>query len=288
MAEKHLRNLITGFVMGAVSFLPGVSGGFVAMIAGIYERLIDSVGDVRHKWVKDFFFLAFVMGGMAIGMFVASKGIEKIYERYQLEMLFFFLGLIIMQLPDVFSIANEKKEKLGPIHAIMFAIGFAAMIVLLITNVKIYDDSMAHTIEHMLLAAFMGVIVGMSKVIPGLSWATIFLALGLYEFKVNFVSHLDLYFLIPLGIGFVIGVVVFARIMTILIKRWHSQTYYVLCGIIVGSVPVIFNSIPINSTEDWIIGIVFLIMGGIVGRIVSVYSRKLRATIASENASSSE
>lgn len=274
--------------MGAVSFLPGVSGGFVAMISGIYERLIDTVGDVFHTWRKDFFFLAFVMGGMALGMFAASKGIEKIYDAYQVEMLFFFLGLIILQLPDVYEISTEKQKEIKTPQIIMFIIGLALMVSLIFTNLQLYDGTMTHDMSHFILALLMGVVVGGSKVIPGLSWATVFLALGVYTFKVEFVSHLDFYFLVALGIGFFIGIVFFSKVMSILIKRWHSQTYFLLFGIIVGSIPVIFNSIPVSTTEQWISGIIFLVLGAIVGRVVSVYSRKLRANIAAESKTAAE
>jgi len=279
--ENHLRNLIVGFIMGAISFLPGVSGGFVAMIGGIYERIIDSLGSIFKTLQKNFFFLAFVFGGMAIGMFVASKGIEQIYNDYKMEILFFFLGLIILQLPDVYEMSTAKNKDIKTPQIVTFAIGFLIMIILLVMQLRgenLFAWSMEHDMGNFVLALFMGVIVGMSKVIPGLSWATVFLALGVYEFKVQFVAGLDFYFLVALGCGFVIGALVFSKIMTILLEKWHSQTYFLLFGIIVGSIPVIYGTIPdLDGIWEWVIGIACLIAGGLVGYAVSLFSRKVRA-----------
>lgn len=277
MAENHLKNAITGFIMGAISFLPGVSGGFVAMIAGIYERFIDAVGNPK-KWFKNFVFLATVGGFMILGMFTASLIIEEIYDEHQVEILFFFLGLIALQLPDVFDMAMEKKteRKITPWEIVIFIIGFAIMASFMF-KINIYDGSHEHNMYYFVLATVMGMIVGTSKVVPGLSWATIFLAIGVYTFKVYFVSHLDWFFILGFGIGFVIGIILFSKIMDALIKKYHSQTYFLIFGIVVASLPVIFNSIPAHSNEDWLIGIAFLVVGAIVGRIISVYARKIRA-----------
>jgi len=289
MAEKenHIRDLIVGFIMGMISFLPGVSGGFVAMIGGIYERLINSLGSIFKTLKENFFFLACVFGAMGLGMFVASKGIEHFYNDYEMQFLFFFLGLIVLQLPDVYEMATENDKTIKTPQIVTFIIGFGIMIGLLImqlNHIDFLNPTMEHTISNFLIALLMGIVVGMSKVLPGLSWATVFLALGLYSFKVEFVSHFDIYFLIALAIGFVVGAIVFSKIMTILLARWHSQTYFLLFGIIVGSIPVIYGTIPpMNGVEQWAIGIACLIAGAIVGRIVSVYSRKVRAKYKSTN-----
>lgn len=277
MAENHLKNALTGFIMGAISFLPGVSGGFVAMIAGIYERFVDAVGDPK-KWLKEFVFLATVGGFMIVGMFAASKVIEKVYDEHQVEILFFFLGLIALQLPDVFDMAMEKKteRKITPWEVVLFVIGFAIMAAFMF-KINIYDGSVEHNVYNFALATVMGAIVGTSKVVPGLSWATVFLAIGVYTFKVYFVSNLDWFFIVGFGIGFVIGIIIFSKIMDTLIKKYHSQTYFLIFGIVVASLPVIFNSIPIGKNEDWLIGILFLAIGAVVGRIISVYARKIRA-----------
>lgn len=289
MAEKenHIRDLIVGLIMGMISFLPGVSGGFVAMIGGIYERLIDSLSNIFKTLKQNFFFLACVFGAMGVGMFLASKVIEQFYHDYEMQFLFFFLGLIVLQLPDVYEMATEKDKTIKAPQIVTFIIGFGIMIGLLImqlNHVDLLSPTMEHTMSNFLIALLMGIVVGMSKVLPGLSWATVFLALGLYSFKVDFVSHFDIFFLIALAIGFVIGAIVFSKIMTILLAKWYSQTYFLLFGIIVGSIPVIYGTIPpISGWEQWAVGIVCLLLGAIVGRIVSVYSRKIRAEYKSAN-----
>lgn len=274
--EKGLRNAVMGFIIGVASILPGVSGGLIAVLCGVYERLIRDIGDIVHKWRPEFWFLVTLGGGIVIGMFVASVLLDGLITQYPVPSLFFFLGLILAQVPEVYTLARNDSP-IKPVHVICLIFGLAVMAVMIIFGTGGEEMNLEHNFQSALLLVAAGIILAVSKIAPGISGSSLLLAFGLFQISISSVAHLDLYFLIPLGIGFLIGLFGFAKIMTWLLDHYHSETYYAILGLTVGSLFVIYNSANITTTNDVIVAIASAAVGVFVSYLFTLYGRRVKA-----------
>jgi putative membrane protein len=275
MAElKELKNVITGFVIGVASILPGISGGLIAVLCGVYERLVNDIGDIVHKLVPEFWFLATLGGGILLGMFATSVALDGVLGPYQLQCLMFFFGLILAQIPDVYRM-SETEEPFRPRYLICLAFGLAVMAVMMIFgtggNSTAYND---HTWQNAMILLFAGIVFGIAKIAPGISGSTLLLAFGLFDLSIRVFAHLDLFLLIPLCIGLLIGIFGFAKVMSWLMANHRCETYYAILGLTVGSLGVIYQNAGISTWEQALTGVVFMVLGIIVSYAFILYGRK--------------
>ncbi|MDR2866491.1 MAG: DUF368 domain-containing protein, partial [Methanomassiliicoccaceae archaeon] len=129
-AKEGSKNFIIGVLVGAASWLPGISGGIVAVIFGIYERLIDDVTHIRKKIREDFWFLAAILSGIVAGLLAVAYFLDYMMNEHLLAAMFLFVGLILGQLPSLMKITKRGEPTKAP-HIIWLALGFAVMISLL-------------------------------------------------------------------------------------------------------------------------------------------------------------
>ncbi|MCL2786743.1 MAG: DUF368 domain-containing protein, partial [Methanomassiliicoccaceae archaeon] len=172
-AKEGSNNFIIGFLIGAASTLPGISGGVVAVLLRVYERLIYDVSHIRTMIRKDFWFLATLGIGILLGLVALMYVTKYMMTEYQLATMFLFVGLIIGQLPELMRI-TRKGEPTKPSHVVWLSIGLAAMIALLTLELfsgegggEAFINS-SGTAVGILLAFLVGSIFASSKIIPGI------------------------------------------------------------------------------------------------------------------------
>jgi len=271
--DKSIRNVIMGFMIGAAAILPGVSGGIIAVLCGVYERAIRDINDLWHKWRPEFWFLATIGIGIILGVLIFAVGLEYIITNYEVPAMFLFMGLIVAQIPELCKIARND-EPIKPLYVISFIIGFAMMIaIFIIDDGGTQITELDLTLQNAVLLIFCGIIIAISKIVPGISGSALLLALGLYQITISTMAHLNLHFLIPIGIGVIIGIFGFAKIMTYLLDRYHNITYYAILGLTIGSLLIIYPGL--NTVTDTIIGIAALIIGFVISYLFNIYGRKM-------------
>ena len=202
MAESlkdHLRSFINGVVTGIASILPGVSGGLILVLCGSYERLIADISELRQKIRPEFFFLVAIASGLLVGMLACTLFLDWTLDRFAAPMMAFFFGLIVAQIPEVWKLTGyEKGSKISVASIVCLAVGLGIIIALMIVNgggrVVDTDD---HSIGNMVLFALCGIVLAISKVMPGISGSSLLIALGLFEVTISSVAHLDIYFIAP-------------------------------------------------------------------------------------------
>ncbi len=258
---SHLRNLFAGFMVGTSSQLVGVSGGTMAIIFGVYERLIHDISRLTWSIRNDFLFLLVMGVGILLGMWLPSYGIEYLIDNYHLFAYFIFTGLIIGQLPSVYSEAISEKKVLGwkDLLFVLIGVGIIAGLALIeMYGVGEYDST-AHDIGNLMLMFGCGIILAIAKVAPGLSGSTLLVVLGLYELYISAFTNMDLYFLIPMGLGLIVGAIGFAKVMEKLIEKHRTPTYLVVLGLTIGSAITIYPGV--GSVEDLMVGLCGLAIG---------------------------
>ena len=237
--------------MGAADVVPGVSGGTIAFITGIYEELIDSIKSVNLHAVKLFFtgkfaefwktingtFLISVFAGIAISVFSLAKGLEYLLEHYPILVWAFFFGLIVAS--AIYVARYIKKWNAGVV-----VVGVAGII----TAYFITVISPAEANSTWWFIFLSGAIAICAMILPGISGSFILLLLGMYRFILEAVGDLNIAVLATFPVGAAIGIITFSNILSWLLKKYHNMTIAVLAGFMIGSLNKVWPWKEVTAT----------------------------------------
>jgi putative membrane protein len=224
--------------MGAADVVPGVSGGTIAFITGIYEELINSIKGINLKAIKLFFtgrwlsfwkqvngnFLLAVFSGIFISVLSLAKVLEYLLENQPVLIWSFFFGLVLAS-SYVVSRKITKWQYLK-VMALVAGIGIAFYI----TSV-----TPTTTTDASWFVIFSGGLASCAMILPGISGSFILLLLGKYTFALHAVNERIILDLLLLGAGAVTGLILFANLLSWLLKKYHDITIAVLVGFMIGS-----------------------------------------------------
>ena len=230
--------------MGAANVIPGVSGGTIALITGIFERLINAIKSFDATAVKllfkgefkallkhiDFNFLLAVGLGVAISILSIARLFDYLFETYPVYIWSFFFGLI---LASVYFVGKEVgKWKIS--NVIIFAIGAAIAI-------SISVLSPANPNASILYLFICGIVGACSMILPGLSGSFILILMGNYQLiMIDAVNNLDLGILLPVAVGAAVGLLAFSYILSWVFKKFRGETLSLLSGFILGSLLILW------------------------------------------------
>lgn len=281
---KSLVLLIKGFIMGIANIIPGVSGGTLALTLGIYEDFISSITHFFSNLKKNIKFLFPVFIGIGLSLLTMSNVISKCFDKFPIPTTLFFMGLVIGGLPMLIDRVKDTKEKKQVSSYIILLSTFALVMVLAFSD-YIFGSGLGDVnlsniggIGYLILF-LVGIIAAATMVIPGVSGSLVLMLLGYYFPIINAIkefTHFDnlssnFIILMFFGLGVLIGIVLIAKLIEWLLKKYEAKTYFGVIGFIIASViaiPVsVYNTVEsINySLPQLLIGIVVLFIGGIVG-----------------------
>lgn len=270
---EYLMLILKGMIIGIANIIPGVSGGTLMITLGIYQDVIETISHF-FKDIKKSLKLVIPLGiGMVLSILILSKIISVCLDKYPFPTTFFFIGLIIGGIPLLWKKVSASKYKYN--NWLVFLITFG--IVLLFTFLKSGDYVLSF--DNLSLSGYIGLfIVGMiaaaTMVVPGISGSFVLMLLGYYEPIVNTVKDLtnfsllshNLLILIPFGIGIVVGIILVAKLIEWLLKKYPIKTHYGVLGFVIASIISIIKPLLSNGTSiiEVIISIILLIVGGII------------------------
>lgn len=240
--KNILSTVLKGLWIGGTLTVPGVSGGSMAMILGIYDRLIESVGAFLHRGgdkKKAFFFLLEAGCAGIVGFVLFSGLVSMLMERFPLELCFFFAGAVAGGIPIILKSAEIHRPK--AFDLVFVLLGIAAVFGISKIPQGLFSIPLTLSVGGILLQLLCGILVAIGFVLPGVSLSQMLYVLGIYEELMNHVSKLNILPLIPLGIGAVIGVLLTAYAVEQLLKRFPRTTYLIIFGFMLGSLPEIFS-----------------------------------------------
>ena len=241
---SFVSTVLKGMAMGAANVIPGVSGGTIALITGVFERLINALKSFDMKAVKllftgkfkdfaahiDLYFLLALFSGVGVAIISLARLFEFLFENYPVYIWAFFFGLV---LASVYYVAKTVKE-----WSVWVVISFLAgtAIALTITFLKPGTEN-----DNMLYLILCGVIAVCSMILPGLSGSFVLLLMGNYKLvMVDAINDMDLSILLPVVIGAVGGLILFSHFLSWLLKKYHNQTIALLSGFILGSLGILW------------------------------------------------
>lgn len=263
---ERLYIFFTGLCMGAADVVPGVSGGTMAFIMGVYEDLLDGIQSFNLLLIKDLLarrfrqafarvpvqFLALLLGGIVFAFLSLVKVIKYLFEMQQALLFAFFFGLIVASIVLLAKTVPWNARRL-----LGLVLGTAAGYI--IVTLTPHD-----TPRDPLTLFGCGVIAIMAMILPGISGSFLLLILGQYVWVIGQIDealgHLKafeigplfqiVFRLMPLALGAVVGLLAFARVLRWVLSRWHWTTVSVLIGFMVGSLRKIW---PWKETTNFII-----------------------------------
>lgn len=255
------KKFIIGTLIGIASTVPGVSGAIIAVCFGVYERLIADLADLFHKIKEDLAFIVLIGGGILFGMVAIAFGLDFIMDNYVVAAMLLFLGLIGGQLPELWNL-TEPSVKISKTNAAAFIIGLAITICLLFLGTS-EDKVLTHDLVSYGYMFLVGILFSVSKLAPGISGSTVLLALGLFAPLMHIVTTFDLLLLIPAGLGLVVGLLGFAKVVNYALTKYRKSTYLMIFGLTIGSMFIIFKEAAIEyvGIEDLLLGAVALVVG---------------------------
>ena len=236
---KDIIVAIKGFCMGAANVVPGVSGGTIALISGIYEKLVGALDAVMSPapWkalfkgrFKEFWtlvhgrFLLWLAIGVILSIFTLAKIIEHQLQYHPILVWAFFFGLILAS--AFFMFRDIKGWKL---RDVLFAVAGVILGLLVCTL------SPTTTPDSKWFIFICGAIAVCTMILPGISGSFILVILGKYDYIMSAVSNMDIPVLLVFAFGCAVGILAFAKFLNWLLARWERQTMLVLLGFVLGS-----------------------------------------------------
>ncbi len=242
--KKFTGIFLKGVFIGGTLSVPGVSGGSMAMILGIYEKLIQSVnilighGGEKKKAVG---FLSLFSIGAVVGILGISGIVVRLLDCYPMQMVFFFSGAVAGGIPLIYG--EAKKEPIRFIHYIYLLVGVASVVFLSILPKDLFQMEAGGGFWSVTMQFLGGVIAAIALVLPGISVSHMLYVLGLYKGIMVAITEFDLIVLLPFVLGASTGVLLSARGINYLFDRFPGYTYFVVLGFILGSVGELLSSV---------------------------------------------
>jgi putative membrane protein len=236
---KNLAVALKGYAMGAANVIPGVSGGTIALLTGIFNELVEALNALMSfsSWkllfkgkLKEFWnavhgtFLLWLAIGVAVSIFSLAKLMEYVFTHHPVQTWAFFFGLIVVS--AFFLLSDIKGWKGADVFWLVAGIALGAMICIL---------SPSETTSDLWFIALCGAIAICTMILPGISGSFILVLLGKYEYIMKAVSNLDWPVLLVFALGCAVGIVAFSKFLHWLMSRYGRQTLIVLIGFTIGA-----------------------------------------------------
>ena len=270
---KYLFLVLKGIVLGVANVIPGVSGGTMAVVFNVYDKIIDLITPNIKKILRSWKFWVPLALGMGIGIFVFSKIITLLLNSYPVPTTFFFIGLIAGSIPLVWkktglqktggesSLSAARKVQL----ALCFAVGVALVLCMMFFG---FDDSAKDaakasaaslsgefSFKVALMLFFAGAAAAIAMIIPGISGSFLLLALGMYAQIMGAIATLNVPLLVPFALGVMAGLIFGAALVRLLMAKAPSHTYSLILGLVAGSVLLLF----VGVTKDFAGGVALVL-----------------------------
>ncbi|MFT6892348.1 MAG: putative membrane protein, partial [Halioglobus sp.] len=245
---------LRGLMMGAADIVPGVSGGTVAFITGIYSRLLGSIRafdlqclklvfqrDVKKAWQHvDGSFLTALLLGIATSILTLARLVSWLLEQYPMPLWASFFGLILASA----LVLLRQVKTWSVLRFLNLAVGVAIAVFIALSPLAAFDP----TVAMIFLSGFLAIC---AMILPGISGSFILVLLGMYGTVLSALKSFDLLFILVFAIGAAAGLMCFSRVLHWLLSRFHESTMALLTGFLFGSLAVVW---PWKQVLVWVEG----------------------------------
>ncbi len=282
--QNNILLFLKGIIMGIANIIPGVSGGTLAVSLNIFDTLINSINNVFKDLKGSLKFLIPLFLGMGFGIVFFSSAIEYGLTNYAFSTTMLFVGLIVGSIPLIYGKATEKGY--GIVDYVIAVIVFLGLC-FLATQSEVSDNNTEYTVNLAFFIRFfvIGMIASSAMIIPGISGSFILMVLGAYNIIIISVSNLtdylrditdfsilfdSLYVLVPTGLGIVVGVLLVSKVIGVLLEKSQTKLYFIVLGLIFGSIfGMFYNPATYQTGFDLfgiVLGVILFVLGALVAK----------------------
>jgi putative membrane protein len=257
-------NLVRGVAVGVANIIPGVSGGTIAVILRMYERLITAIRDLmslRPGWPRSALFLGQIALGAAVGLVALARVIEYLLETHTVPTHLFFMGLILGSVPALLQQSRGLRAEIGQ----LLAAGSALALVVLLSVLGDAGPTAVYTERSLGTAGLLvasGIAGAAAMVVPGISGSFLLLLIGTYATIIHGINELDLFILGATALGAVLGLAAITRVIAWLFERAPGTTYAAILGLVAGSLLRLWPGVPAGAEWFWAVA-AFIVGAGI-------------------------
>lgn len=281
MNNYKWTNILKGFGMGTSDLIPGVSGGTIALLLGIYDDFISSVSGLFSKrfW-PSFKFLLPILLGMGLAIALLSNLFNYLLSYHEIPTMFFFTGLIIGIIPYLLKTSNFK-QMFKTKHYLMILIGIIILVIITLLNNGDKHSGETLTLSLGLIIKYFiaGMFASSAMLLPGISGSFMLLVFGAYGtvmFSISELVNLNftaLPILIIIGLGILTGFMLSSRMIQYFLHHHTRMTFALIIGFVIGSIYAVFPDFPENGLV-WIISFLTIIIGFIVSFTLGLITAK--------------
>ena len=254
---KKVFVTLKALVVGGTMLVPGVSGGTMAMVLGVYDGLIDAVANFRKKPKENIIFLGLFVVGALLGMVLFAKPLESLIELYPKALMFFFMGAVAGGLPMIYKESGLKKITWR--QPLFIGLGLLIVIMLSFIPENIFSPEKLVGIWGVIVLIIAGIVLSVALVLPGISVSYMLLIMGLYEQTLASVSDMNFGFIAPLAGGVAIGILLTTKLLSLLMEKLPDKIYLIILGFVGGSLIEAFPGVP--KGVEWLLCIPLFALG---------------------------
>lgn len=266
---KFIIKVLQGALIGLGAVLPGISGGVLCVVFGIYKTIMEFLADPFRKFKTHVPKLIPIGIGGVIGFLGVANILSFLLDKYPAQSVCVFIGLIGGMLPSLFREAGEQ----GRSKASFVSMGVAMVLVFaLLISLQIFSVQIT---PNFLWYIFCGCCLALSVIAPGMSFSTLLMPLGLYEPFVAGIGHLDFSVLIPGGIGGLATVILFAKAVDTLFDRHYSVAFHAIVGVVIAATIMIIPFASFTaSVGSFMVNVICLAVGAVAALYLDKFNQK--------------
>ncbi len=279
-----LKLFLKGIVFGVANIIPGVSGGTIAIVLNIFDKLIHSINQLFKDPKESFRFLIPIGLGAVFGILFFSSIISYGMENHSFITAMLFAGLVTGSIPMIYAIATKEKKFTSTNY---IGVVLAFILVVLMSTLKVssgFTVDVNGSITTYLYLFLCGIIASSAMIIPGVSGSFVMILLGVYSVIINTLSLVKEYLMdisnytilfdifqviIPIGLGICIGIFLTTKLIEKLFEKNKSMSFSIILGLILGSIYSIFYDPETYSSGMSLYSVIIGILTFALGYIIS-------------------
>lgn len=247
--------MLFGLLIGMGIVLPGVSGGVIAVILNVYDKIIFSLNNFFENKKENSVFLAKIIVSTIIGAVISAKILLYFFDKYIIEMSYLFIGLVLGTIPLIIKTYKEKTNQ-----SLNYIVIVLVTIISIVLSIYL-KESRIDSNNSILNLFLVGMLYTIGKVIPGISSSVLLTMIGKYELLLNIFSNPISFFItnkketIIILVGILVGFIISIKAITYFLKKYYSITYSIIIGFVMGSI------ISLYPNEVSFVGFIYFLIG---------------------------
>ena len=268
---------VKGIFIGSGFILPGVSGGALAAVFGVYERIISFLAHIGRDFKNNVLYLIPLGLGGAAGVFLFSFAVSFFLGKYEAQILWMFIGCILGTAPSLWKQAGKKGR--GGRHIVLLIAAFAASLAFLLFGEQFLAGNIPQNFGTWTLA---GSLIGLGAIVPGLSPSNFLIYMGMYKDMADGIKTLDFMVIIPVALGAAVTLLLLSKLMDLIFKKAYAGLSHGILGIVFASTVMIVPRGVTYTVGSALVCFALCLAGVVLGYWMCTLERKHKKPAAAK------